>query len=292
MFEGIFCPSITITDDNGAIDYELWGRHLDHLADAGIDGVLLFGSIGEFYSVSLEDKKSVVDFAVERVADRMKVFVGVGDTVYDHVLDLTCYAQKAGADAVLAVSPYYFGPTDDAAEKYFGGIAEATDLPVVLYNFPARTGSDLSPALVARLAAKYPNICGIKDTVDTISHTRKVIRAARAVNPDFTVLSGFDEYYLVNRASGGNGVLCGLTNVEPELFVRMHGAYQAGDFATAIECAERISSLMAVYDACDLFISAIKMAVNIKGLPISTTIFDPAVQASDVQRTTIEKLLS
>lgn len=292
MFEGIFCPSITITDDNGAIDYELWGRHLDHLADAGIDGVLLFGSIGEFYSVSLEDKKAVVDFAVERVADRMKVFVGVGDTVYDHVLDLTCYAQKAGADAVLAVSPYYFGPTDDAAEKYFGGIAEATDLPVVLYNFPARTGSDLSPALVARLAAKYPNICGIKDTVDTISHTRKVIRAARAVNPDFTVLSGFDEYYLVNRASGGNGVLCGLTNVEPELFVRMHGAYQAGDFATAIECAERISSLMAVYDACDLFISAIKVAVNIKGLPISTTIFDPAVQASDVQRTTIEKLLS
>lgn len=292
MFEGVFCPSITITYDDGKIDYELWGRHLDHLADAGIDGVLLFGSIGEFYSVSLEDKKAVVDFAIKRVAGRMKVFVGVGDTVYDHVLDLTRYAQKAGADAVLAVSPYYFGPTDDAAEKYFGGIAEATDLPVVLYNFPARTGSDLSPALVARLAAKYPNICGIKDTVDTISHTRKVIRAARAVNPDFTVLSGFDEYYLVNRASGGNGVLCGLTNVEPELFMKMHDAYQAGDFATAIECAERISSLMAVYDACDLFISAIKVAVNIKGLPISTAIFDPAIQASDDQKATIEKLLS
>lgn len=292
MFEGIFCPSITITDDNGAIDYELWGRHLDHLADAGIDGVLLFGSIGEFYSVSLEDKKAVVDFAIKCVAGRMKVFVGVGDTVYDHVLDLTRYAQKAGADAVLAVSPYYFGPTDDAAEKYFGGIADATDLPVVLYNFPARTGTDLSPELVARLAAAHPNICGIKDTVDTISHTRKVIRAARAVNPDFTVLSGFDEYYLVNRASGGNGVLCGLTNVEPELFVKMHDAYQAGDFATAIECAERISSLMAVYDACDLFISAIKVAVNIKGLPISTAIFDPAIQASDDQKATIEKLLS
>lgn len=292
MFEGVFCPSITITYDDGKIDYELWGRHLDHLADAGIDGVLLFGSIGEFYSVSLEDKKSVVDFAVERVADRMKVFVGVGDTTYDNVLELTRYAQKAGADAVLAVSPYYFGPTDDAAEKYFGGIADATDLPVVLYNFPARTGTDLSPKLVARLAAAHPNICGIKDTVDTISHTRKVIRAVRKVNPEFSVLSGFDEYYLVNRASGGNGVLCGLTNVEPELFVRMHGAYQAGDFATAIECAERISSLMAVYDACDLFISAIKVAVNIKGLPISAAIFDPAIQASDDQKATIEQLLS
>ena len=248
MFEGVFCPSITITDDDGKIDYELWGRHLDHLADAGINGVLLFGSIGEFYSVSLEDKKSVIDFAVERVAGRMKVFVGVGDTTYD--------------------------------------------LPVVLYNFPARTGTDLSPELVARLAAAHPNICGIKDTVDTISHTRKVIRAVRKVNPEFSVLSGFDEYYLVNRASGGNGVLCGLTNVEPELFVRLHGAYQAGDFATAIECAKRISSLMAVYDACDLFVSAIKVAVNIKGLPISTAIFDPAIQASDDQKATIEQLLS
>lgn len=97
MFEGVFCPSITITDDDGKIDYELWGRHLDHLADAGINGVLLFGSIGEFYSVSLEDKKSVIDFAVERVAGRMKVFVGVGDTTYDNVLELTRYAQKAGA---------------------------------------------------------------------------------------------------------------------------------------------------------------------------------------------------
>ncbi len=266
------------------------GQAPDHLADAGIDGVLLFGSIGEFYSVSLEDKKSVVDFAVERVAGRMKVFVGVGDTTYDNVLELTRYAQKASADAVLAVSPYYW-PTDDAAEKYFGGIADATDLPVMLYNFPARTGTDLSPELVARLAAAHPNICGIKDTVDTISHTRKVIRAVRKVNPEFA-LSGFDEYYLVNRASGGNGVLCGLTNVEPELFVRLHGAYQAGDFATAIECAERISSLMAVYDACDLFISAIKVAVNIKGLPISTAIFDPAIQASDDQKATIEQLLS
>ena len=156
--------------------------------------------------------------------------------------------------------------------------------------YGADLGVDLSSAGPDRVLSA--DICGIKDTVDTISHTRKVIRAVRKVNPEFSVLSGFDEYYLVNRASGGNGVLCGLTNVEPELFVRLHGAYQAGDFATAIECAKRISSLMAVYDACDLFVSAIKVAVNIKGLPISTAIFDPAIQASDDQKATIEQLLS
>ena len=292
MYEGIFCPSITITDDEGKIDYDLWGKHLDHLADAGLNGVLLFGSIGEFYSVSLEDKKAACDFAVKRVGGRMKVFVGVGDTNYANVLELTRYAEKAGVDAVLAVSPYYFGPSAATAEQYFGGIAEATKLPVILYNFPARTGTDLTPELVASLAAKHPNICGIKDTVDTISHTRKVIRAARAVNPDFTVFSGFDEYYLVNRVSGGNGVLCGLTNVEPETFAKMHAAYQAGDYATAVACAERISKLMAVYDVCDLFVSAIKAAVKVKGLPISTKIFDPAVQATEADEAAIAELLA
>ncbi len=292
MFKGIFCPSITITDDEGKIDFDLWGKHLDHLADAGVNGVLLFGSIGEFYSVSLADKEAALEFAVKRVGERMKVFAGVGDTTYANVIELTKFAEKAGADAVLAVSPYYFGPSPLTAENYFGGIAEATKLPVILYNFPARTGTDLTPELVASLAAKHPNICGIKDTVDTISHTRKVIRAARAVNPDFTVFSGFDEYYLVNRVSGGNGVLCGLTNVEPETFVKMHAAYEKGDFATAVACAERISKLMAVYDVCDLFVSAIKAAVKVKGLPISTKIFEPAVQATEANEAAIAELLA
>ena len=292
MFKGIFCPSISITDDEGKIDYDLWGKHLDHLADAGVNGVLLFGSIGEFYSVSLADKEAALEFAVKRVGERMKVFAGVGDTTYANVIEFTKFAEKAGADAVLAVSPYYFGPSPLTAENYFGGIAEATKLPVILYNFPARTGTDLTPELVASLAAKHPNICGIKDTVDTISHTRKVIRAARAVNPDFTVFSGFDEYYLVNRVSGGNGVLCGLTNVEPETFVKMHAAYEEGDFATAVACAERISKLMAVYDVCDLFVSAIKAAVKVKGLPISTKIFEPAVQATEANEAAIAELLA
>ena len=292
MFKGIFCPSITITDDEGKIDFDLWGKHLDHLADAGVNGVLLFGSIGEFYSVSLADKEAALEFAVKRVGERMKVFAGVGDTTYANVIEFTKFAEKAGADAVLAVSPYYFGPSPLTAENYFGGIAEATKLPVILYNFPARTGTDLTPELVASLAAKHPNICGIKDTVDTISHTRKVIRAARAVNPDFTVFSGFDEYYLVNRVSGGNGVLCGLTNVEPETFVKMHAADEEGDFATAVACAERISKLMAVYDVCDLFVSAIEAAVKVKGLPISTKIFEPAVQATEANEAAIAELLA
>lgn len=291
MFEGVFCPSITITKENGSVDYDNWGRHLDHLADSGIDGVLLFGSIGEFYSIDVHTKAEVVKFAVSRVAGRMKVLVGVGDTNLDNVRTLAAESEAAGADALVAVSPYYFGPSPDTAKRYFSAVAKSTTLPVLLYNFPARTGNDLSPELVADLAAENPNIVGIKDTVDTISHTRKVIVAARRVNPSFSVLSGFDEYYTVNRISGGNGVLCGLTNVEPETFVKLHRAWQKGDYATAVQAAERISYLMRLYDTADLFISAIKGAVKAKGLSISTAILEPATQLTNRQYQNIQNIL-
>nr|WP_101616062.1 dihydrodipicolinate synthase family protein [Bifidobacterium margollesii] len=291
-FEGVYCPSITITHDDGSLDLDLWGKHLDHLAESGLNGVLLFGSIGEFFAYPLEVKKQAVEFAVKRVAGRMDVLVGIGDTDLNKVIDFAKFGERIGVDALVAVSPYYFGPSDGAAERYFDAIAEATELPVILYNFPDRTGSDLSPALVARLAAKHANIVGIKDTVDTISHTRKVIRAVHEVNPDFAVLSGYDEYYLVNRVSGGAGVICGLTNVEPETYVKLHHAYQTGDYATAVACAERVSHLEAVYDCADLFIAAIKGAVKAKGLPISTLIREPAVQLTDAQYAQIQSLLA
>lgn len=291
MFEGVFCPSITIMNADGTIDYDNWGKHLDHLVDAGVDGVLLFGSIGEFYAIDVKTKAEAARFAVSKVAGRMKVLVGVGDTNLDNVKALAAESEAAGVDALLAVSPYYFGPSPDCAKRYFSTVAKATTLPVILYNFPARTGNDLTPELVAELAGENPNIVGIKDTVDTISHTRKVIAAVRKVNPSFSVLSGFDEYYIVNRISGGNGVLSGLTNVEPETFVKLHRAWEAGDHAAVVEAAERVSYLMRLYDTADLFISAIKGAVKAKGLPIDTSVHEPAVQLTDEQYRTIRAIL-
>lgn len=291
LFEGVFCPSITPLCNDGSIDYEHWGRHLDHLAEAGINGVLLFGSIGEFYACDVETKAAAVEFAVRRVDGRMKVLAGVGDTDLNRVLDLSRHAEQAGADALVAVSPYYFGLSDMAADRYFASIAGTTGLPVLLYNFPARTGADLSPDLVAQLATEYPTIVGIKDTVDTISHTRKVVAAVRGVRPDFAVLSGFDEYYVPNRIAGGNGVLCGLTNVEPEIFVKLHRAWQTGDWSTVRTAAERISYLMRLYDCADLFVSAIKGAVKAEGLPISTMVREPAVQLTDEQYAQITAIL-
>lgn len=291
MFQGIFTPSITPITEDGKIDFTGWGKHIDHLADAGIDGILIFGSIGEFYAFSQEEKREAIDFMAERLRGRIKFLVGTGGTNQDEVISLSRYAAQRGADAVVIISPYYFGPSDPAAERYFGSIASQLDLPILLYNFPARTGSDLSPELVAKLAAKYPNIVGIKDTIDTASHTRALVQAVREVRPDFSVLSGFDEYYLTNRLSGGSGILTGMTNVEPETFVHLHRAYEESDAAEVRRNAERVVNLMRIYGVADLFISAIKVGVKLKGLDISTAIKEPGIQADAKVERRVKEIL-
>jgi Dihydrodipicolinate synthase/N-acetylneuraminate lyase len=292
MFKGIYTPSITILQKDGTFDFAHMEKHIDNLIEGGINGILFFGSIGEFFAFSKEEKKQLIDFAVKKVNRRVSVLIGIGGTIMEDVVDLAKYCKNAGADGVVVISPYYFGPTDSAAEIYFSGIAEAVDMPIMLYNFPARTGNDLSPDLVYKLAVKYRNIVAIKDTVDNISHTRKIIQKVKAVRPDFSVLSGYDEYYVVNRISGGDGVLCGLTNIEPQLFAALHTAYESGDFSVMQRCAKRVAKLMKLYDTTDLFVTGIKAGVKAKGLDISTYTKNPAVQLTEEQYQSIKTILA
>jgi len=291
--KGIYCPAITIFNDTGDIDYDLWGKHLDHLADAGINGALIFGSIGEFYALPIEEREQAVQFAADRLRDRdIQVLAGVGDTAFKNVERMVKAAEKADVDAIVAICPYYFGPTDQTALTYYKDIAQCTDMPIVIYNFPDRTGMDINPSLAAKIVKEVPTIIGMKDTVDSASHTRHVIQSVKAVRSNVGILSGYDEYYLPTRIVGGDGVLCGLVNVEPEAFVAMHRAYEAGDYTTAVVKAKRIAHLMQVYDVCDLFISAVKCGVRVKGLPISTYIQKPARQVTQAEYEQVKRIIA
>ncbi|WP_303058994.1 dihydrodipicolinate synthase family protein [Veillonella magna] len=291
MFKGVYSPIITIFKDNGEIDYANMELHINHLVEAGLNGILFFGSLGEFYAISLEEKKKFIEFAVKLINKRVQVIIGVGGTDVRDVIELANFAETAGADAINIISPYYFGPTEEAAKQYFKTIADAVKLPIMLYNFADRTGSDLSPAVVSYLAENCPSIVGIKDTVDNISHTRRLCQAVKPIRPDFSVLSGFDEYYMVNRISGGDGVLCGLTNVVPEVFVKMHKAYEDNDKVAAVACAEKIASLMRIYEVTGLFIVAMKAAVKATGLPISTFTKAPGMDITPEEYAKVECIL-
>ncbi len=292
MLQGIFTPMITIFDAEGRLDFQGNERLIDRLIENGVDGILFLGSIGEFFNLSMAEKRAMVDFAVRTVGKRAAVLIGTGGTVVAEVVELTQYAQKAGADYTVAISPYYFKLDEESIYRYYAEIARSSDLPLLLYNFPDRTAMDLSPQLVLKLAKDFPNIVGIKDTVDNISHTRKLIRTVKSERPDFAVFSGFDEYFIPNLMAGGDGLIGGLTNLAPQLFVQLYGAYRAKDLATVAELQERMNGLMALYDVSQPFVSAIKAAAACIVGGISPLARKPAGALNDEQLRRVRDILA
>lgn len=289
---GIITPIITIMDKKGNIDYENMKQHINNLIDNGVNGILFLGSIGEFYSFSKETKKELIDFAVKEVNGKVPVLVGVGDTNLDNVIEMSSYCKNVGVDVLVVISPYYFGPTNASTFDYMNYVAKNVDLPIILYNFPARSGNDLNADLVYSLVKENKTIIGIKDTVDSISHTRKIINKVKKEFPEFLIFSGFDEYYLSNRVAGGDGLISGLTNIKPKLFSQLHYAYQEKDFNSIANYGNHISKLMEIYDITDLFITSIKAGVKINGLDISTYTNSPSKPITQQQFEEIKNIIN
>lgn len=262
QFAGVWCPSITPIDNDGKIDLNGLSQHLKRLTEAKIDVILLMGSIGEFASFTLEERLLLIREA--RAMSSLKMVANVSSTCQNDVLLMAQEAYRAGYDAVMILPPYYYGQTAKQLLSYFRQLGQKLSGKWFAYNFPARTGCDLTPELVATLAAEFPNFAGIKDTVDCQSHTRSMIQTTRAVREDFAVLSGYDEYYIPNLLAGGAGIISGLNNVMPELFVSAREAFKQGDLATLRDIQDQIGTYMSIYAIGEDFVTTIKTVVSRK----------------------------
>ncbi|MES0301577.1 dihydrodipicolinate synthase family protein [Citrobacter sedlakii] len=262
QFAGVWCPSITPMDNDGKIDLNGLKQHLSRLTEARIDVILLMGSIGEFASFSLEERLLLI--RETRAMSTLKMVANVSSTCTQDVLLMAKEAYLTGYDAVMVLPPYYYGQTPTQLLRYFRQLGQQLSGKWFAYNFPARTGCDLTPELVATLAGEFPNFAGIKDTVDCQSHTRSMIQATRAVRDDFAVLSGYDEYYIPNLLAGGAGIISGLNNVMPELFVSAREAFRAGDLATLRDIQQKIGVYMSIYAIGEDFVTTIKTVVSRK----------------------------
>jgi 4-hydroxy-tetrahydrodipicolinate synthase len=291
MFKGVITPVVTILDENKCVDLQGTTKMIEFLIEGGVDGLLFLGSIGEFFAVTMAEKKALIDHVVKTVNGRVPVLIGTGGTQVDEVIELSQYAERAGATAILVVSPYYFKLDEANLYRYFEMIATSVKLPMMLYNFPERTVHDLTPALVKRLAVDFKNIVGIKDTVDNISHTRALIQAVKPVRPDFCFFTGFDEYFVPNLMAGGDGLIGGISNFYPSLFKKLYTAYTTGDMATVLDCQKAVSDLMPVYTMTQPFVAAIKMAVKLVGVPIVPEVKAPGIMANDEEAAQIRALL-
>ncbi|WP_420843473.1 dihydrodipicolinate synthase family protein [Kosakonia radicincitans] len=249
-------------NNEGKPDLSALSQHIARLAAAKIDVVLLMGSIGEFASFSLEERLLLIREA--RGMSPITMVANVSSTCFNDILWMADEAWRTGYDAVMVLPPYYYGQTQNQLLSYFRALGKAISGKWFAYNFPARTGCDLTPELVATLAAEFPDFAGIKETVDCQSHTRNMIQATAQVREDFAVLCGYDEYFIPTLLAGGAGVISGLNNVMPELFVQAREAWRQGDLPTLHATQQEIGKFVAIYAIGDDFVTTIKTVVSRK----------------------------
>ena len=228
VFTGIATALITPMTAEG-VDYTQLGRLIDWQIAKGINALVICGTTGEGSTLTDEEHRDVIRYAVERVAGRVPVIAGTGSNDTAYAIDLTRYACEAGADSVLVVSPYYNKATQNGLIRTFETIADASSVPVILYNVPSRTGVNIAPKTVQALA-EHPRIAGIKEASGNIAQVAEILALA---GDKIDVYSGNDDEIVPTLALGGKGCISVLSNPLPRQTVEICDRFFAGDVAGA-----------------------------------------------------------
>jgi 4-hydroxy-tetrahydrodipicolinate synthase len=239
MIKGSLVAIVTPMHEDGSLDFAGLRKLLDWHVAQGTDGIVVVGTTGESPTVDFDEHCELIRVTVEHVAGRIPVIAGTGGNSTHEAIELTHCAKSAGAQAVLSVVPYYNKPTQEGLYQHFKAIAEAVDIPLVLYNVPGRTVADMGNDTVLRLAA-IPNIVGIKDATGNIERATDLIRRAPE---DFALYSGDDASGLAFMLLGGHGVISVTANVAPRLMHELCEAAFAGDLARARKINLRLFGL-------------------------------------------------
>ena len=233
IFKGMATAMVTPMTQEG-VDYEALGRFIDFQLASGINALVAVGTTGESATLTPEERKKVISFTIDRVAGRVPVIAGTGTNNTLHAIDYSVSAAQAGADALLVVTPYYNKATQNGLIAHFTAIADKVDKPIILYNVPSRTGCNLLPATVEKLA-EHPNVAAIKEASGNMS---QVVELFARCGDKIDVYSGEDGLTIPMLAMGGMGTISVLSNVIPKGAVEMTDAFFAGDLrkAAALQC--------------------------------------------------------
>jgi 4-hydroxy-tetrahydrodipicolinate synthase len=269
----------------GEVDWTALDRLIDlHLA-SGTHGIVPVGTTGESATLDVDEHIAVVARTVDRVAGRIPVIAGTGANATAEAIELTRAAKDAGADACLLVTPYYNRPTQEGLYRHYVAIAEAVDIPQLLYNVPGRTACDMKAETVARLS-KVPNIVGIKEAC---GDPGRIAEIRSRVDPEFVLLSGEDAQTLSMMDLGARGTISVTANVAPGLMAKFVDAFLAGDRARAAALDAQLQPLHRI-----LFVETspqpVKWALHRMGL-IDTGIRLPLLPLSEQHRPTLEQCL-
>lgn len=229
MYRGSFVALATPFLDNLEIDFDAYGRLIDFQLENGTHGIVPCGCTGEAATLSHAEQKKIIQFAVERIAGRVPVIAGTGSNNTREAVELTRFAKEAGADGALLITPYYNKPTPAGQIAHYRAVAEAVDIPIMLYNVPSRTGTKMLPETIAELG-RVPNIVSVKEACGSVEQVSDI-----RLLSDINVLSGDDALTLPMMSVGGSGVVSVAANVIPDRIAGLCDAFHAGDLERARE---------------------------------------------------------
>ena len=285
MFSGSMVAIVTPMGAGGELDLAAWDRLLDFHVSEGTDGIVVAGTTGESPALSVEEIETLCMRAVSRCRGRTRVIVGVGTNSTAGTVARTRSLSRLGVDAVMAVTPYYNKPPQEGLYRHFLAVAEASAVPVILYNVPSRTGVDLLPSTVARLAA-HPLIVAVKEATGSLARGTEILGSCGA---DFALLSGDDASFLALMGIGARGVISVSANVVPRAMHNACAAALSRDMHTAMAIDATLQALHR-----DLFIEAspipVKWAVAQLGL-IGATLRLPLVDLTPAHHDTIRRAM-
>lgn len=241
LFEGV-CTALVTPFDGNDINYHMLETLLERQISAGVSAIVLSGTTGESPTLTKREKLELFHRGKEILKDKALMIAGTGSNCTSQAVDLSVEAEDLGADALLVVTPYYNKATPDGLIAHYTAIADRVHIPLLIYNVPSRTGVDV-PVSVYRQLSRHPNICGVKEASGNLA---KIARIRNECGQDFGIWSGNDDTAVATVALGGSGIISVLSNLYPELTVKMVSSALSGDFETA---AKLQCGLMPLIDA-------------------------------------------
>ena len=266
FIKGVVVPIITAIDAEERIDERSMRQQVDYVIEGGLQGILAFGSNGEFYQLEEDEMERGLRIMVEQAAGRVPVYFGIGAINTKKCIRLAQMAVRNGASCVSILQPMFLKPTQDELYQHFKAVADAVpETPVLLYNNPGRVGYGLSADLVTKLAHNVDNIVGMKDTSGDITLTEECVRRNRDV--DFKVFGGKDTLLFASLCVGAVGGVCTAGNFMPELIEDVYQKFAAGDYVGSREAQFRLNPVRLAMDMASFPVAAKDMAL-LRGLPV------------------------
>lgn len=266
-FEGTYVAMVTPFLKDGSIDEEGFRSNINYLIEKGVNGLVGAGTTGESATISHEEHQKVIEILVDEVDGRVETIAGTGSNATSEALSLTEFSLDAGADAALLITPYYNKPQQHALVDHYGTIAAKCDIPIIAYNVPSRTGSNIEVDTAVELA-KIDGVDAIKEASGSVDKVSDIYRALslEGLEDDFNILSGEDSLTLPIMAVGGTGVISASANIDARRMVLMVDSILNDDYTRALELHYEMLDLIRA-----LFIESnpvpVKTAMNLMGLP-------------------------